>query len=66
MAGDQVAIKVTESHTFISDVVESKNMHAVTALELLFELRKEALENQSTDQSWFTPADVDRDSEGLC
>jgi hypothetical protein len=60
MAGDQTAIKVTESHTFISDVVESKNMHAVTALELLFELRKEALENQSTDQSWVHPADVDR------
>ena len=60
MSGDQTAIKVTESHTFVSDVVESKNMHAVTALELMFELRKECLENQSTDQSWVNPADVER------
>lgn len=56
----QMAIKVTDSQMFVSDVVESKNMHARTAIELLFEMRKEALENQSTDQSWVHPNDVSR------
>lgn len=57
---EQVAVSVVTSAEFINDVVRTKNMYAATWLELLFQGRKESLENQSADQSDVHEADVVR------
>jgi hypothetical protein len=57
---DQEPKAVMVSREFISDVTVTKNMHAASWLELLFEARKECLENQSTDQTDVHEADVNR------
>jgi len=57
---DQEPREVIESRDFISDVVTTKNMHAASWIEIMLEARKEALENQSADQSEVHAADVAR------